>query len=83
MSNAEKMVNIELGIRDDDGNLCDNVNMDISEQDASAIIDKAADLILIFRKYEGKSAQEFYDKAFDKLDDLEHQLMKADVLGDE
>lgn len=83
MSDSQAIVNVTLHSRDDDGEVCDTDNIDISEQNASAIIDKAADLILIFRKFENKSAQEFYDKAFDSLDDLEHNLMAAGVLGDE
>lgn len=83
MSVAEKMVNVTINQRSRDGQVCDTDNMDISEADASSIIDRAADLILVFREFETKSAQEFYDAAFSKLDDLEQELIRADVLGDE
>lgn len=81
MLNTAKTVNVELHSRDDEGNVCDTDNLNISEQDTSLIIDKAAELILIFKNHQTKSAQAFYDAAFDSLDDLEQELIKAGVLS--
>lgn len=81
MSDAGKMFNIELNSRDAQGEICDTDNMDISEASASAIIDKASDLMLVFQACKGRSAQEFYDKAFNKMDDLNQELIEAGILS--
>lgn len=73
-------INVTLNTMDEEGEIVDTTNMDVTNEDASNIIDRAAEFLVRARENRDNGKDGLDGLAVDALDELEEALDSANVI---